>query len=172
MFEQRVEMCHVKHSHPHNPSTKLESKCLKVRNTNTPWTRRKAWRRLHVANITGCHIVNCLLGAVAKACAILQSPGLDSNCVRHLISNHVKRRSNILQATYQGTTMHCLALRTGAKPRYNTPTPRLLTKPCTLVHLRSSARYTIQATYQVAQPPDTLQCMLISEAESKRQSEA
>ena len=26
----------------------------------------------------------------------------------------------------------------------NTPTPRLLAKPCTLVHLRSSTRYTIQ----------------------------
>ena len=31
--------------------------------------------------------------------------------------------------------MHCLALRIGAKPRDNTPTPRLLAKPCTLVHL-------------------------------------
>ena len=41
-------------------------------------------------------------------------------------------------------TMHCLALRTGAKPRHSTRTPGLLAKPCTLVHLRSSAGYTIQ----------------------------
>ena len=34
--------------------------------------------------------------------------------------------------------MHCLALRTGAEPRHNAPTPRLLAKPCTLVHLPST----------------------------------
>ena len=45
--------------------------------------------------------------------------------------------------------MHCLALRTGAKPRYNTPNPRLLAKPCTVVHLRSSAKYTIHAKYTI-----------------------
>ena len=31
-----------------------------------------------------------------------------------------------------------------AKPRYSTHTPRLLAKPCILVHLQTSTRYTIQ----------------------------
>ena len=44
-------------------------------------------------------------------------------------------------------TVHCLALRTGAKPRCSTHIPRLLAKPCTLVHVRTSARYTIQTVH-------------------------
>ena len=42
--------------------------------------------------------------------------------------------------------MHCLALRTGAKPyyRYTDPGLVLLATPCTLVHPRSRSKYTIQ----------------------------
>ena len=41
-------------------------------------------------------------------------------------------------------TVHCLALHTGVEPCYSTHTPRQLTKPCALVHVRTSARCTIQ----------------------------
>ena len=56
--------------------------------------------------------------------------------------------------------MHCLALRIGAKPRDNTPTPRLLAKPCTLVHLRSSTRYTIQTVVHVQAKSKLITIML------------
>ena len=63
-------------------------------------------------------------------------------CQRSTVS--LQRQQFLVTNSCGCTALHCLALRTGAKPRYNTPTPGLLAKPCTLVHLRSSARYTIQ----------------------------
>ena len=47
--------------------------------------------------------------------------------------------------------MHCLALRIGAEPRHRYTDPGLLAKPCTLVHLRSRSRYTIQTACSLQQ---------------------
>ena len=50
------------------------------------------------------------------------------------------------QNTMASTTMHCLALRVGAKPRYRYTDPGLLFKA---VHLRSRSSRTIQTTMAV-----------------------
>ena len=46
-------------------------------------------------------------------------------------------------AALQCTACHSVSI--GAKPRSRYTEPELLAKPCTLVHLRSRSRYTIQA---------------------------
>ena len=56
----------------------------------------------------------------------------------------------------QGTLMHYNAVRIGAKPLYRYTHSGLLAKPCTLVHLWSRSRYTIQRQATLAQSQTSL----------------
>ena len=66
---------------------------------------------------------------------------------RLTVQTHILSCSELVHV--HTTALHCAALPCTAchcalAPRYGTHTPRQLTKPCTLVHLRTSVRCTIQ----------------------------